>query len=101
MLLVLHKACNLMVNHSPLALLVNTFVVFIMGQVLQRIVLHGELPGVSFTRDVKVACTSKSLRFFRHLKVIIGGKLKIAFRRSELRRVIWLHLDARQKSILG
>ena len=74
MLLVLHEACILMVNRSPVALLVNTFVVFIIGQVLKRLVPHGEMPGASFTRDIKIECTSKFVRFFGRLKAIIGGK---------------------------
>ena len=72
----------MIVNCSPVVLLVNSLVVFNMGQALQRLVPHGELPGVLCTRNVKVACTSKSLRFFRRLKAISGGELKIALRRA-------------------
>ena len=81
-----------MVNCSPVVLLTNTFVVLNMGQVLQRLVPQGKLPGVLLARDVRVACTSKSLRFFGRREAIIGGKVKIVFRRSELRRVIWCRL---------
>ena len=88
MLFVLHEACILIVNCSPVTLLTNVFVVFNVGQVLQQLVPHRKLPGVSFMRGVKLACTSKSLRFFGRRKAIIGGKLKIAFRCSELHRVI-------------
>ena len=52
-------------------------------------ITHGELPGISCARDVKVACTSKSLGFFGRPKAISGGELKIALRRSELHRIIW------------
>ena len=76
--------------------------VFNMGQVLQLLVPHRELPGISCARDVRVACASKSLRFFGHLKAIIGGKLKIAFRHYEIRKVIWWRLVVRaEKFMLG
>ena len=52
------------------------------------IALHRKLLGVSFAYDVKDARTSKSLRFFRRRKAIIGGELRIAFKCSELHRVI-------------
>ena len=81
-MLVLDEACLLMVYRLPVTLLANTLAVFNMGQVLQQLVPHGELPGVSFARNVKVVCTSKSLRFFGCLKVIIGSKLKITLRCS-------------------
>ena len=54
---------------------------------LQRLVPHGELMGISCARNVKVACTRNSLKFFGCLKAITGGELKIAFKRSELRRI--------------
>ena len=56
--------CILMVNCWPVVFLIHSFVVFNTGQVLQRIVLHSRLPGVSFVRDVRVACMSKSLSYF-------------------------------------
>ena len=47
-----------------------------MGQVLQPLVPPGELSGISCTCDVKLAYTSKPLRFFCRLKAIIGGIFK-------------------------
>ena len=100
-LLVLHEACILMVNRLPVALLVRKLVVFNMGQVLQWLVLHGKLPGVLFARNVKVACTGKSFRFLGRLKAIIGGKLQIAFRKSELCKVIlWCSVVRARKFML-
>ena len=79
--------CILMANRLPVVLLTNRFVVFSMGQVLQRLVQHRNLSGPLSVCNVRVACTRTSLRFFGRWKVIIGGKVKNAFRRSELRKV--------------
>ena len=89
-----------MVNRLPVALLTSTFVVFKMGKVLQQLVLHGKLPGVSFKRDFKVESTNKSLRYFRRQKVIIGSKVKIEFRHFKLCRMIWWHLVVRARKFL-
>ena len=87
----------MMVNRSAVTLLPNTFLVFNIGKVLQRLVLHGKSPGVLFLWDVKDACMSKAQRFLGRQKTIIGGEVKIAFRCSKLRRGTWWRLVVGEK----